>query len=345
MNQVRIRLRTAKLGLVDAEAAYRKAKLDLGSLMNLKLEEIAQLELKGTITDVAPPPPPAEELRKLAVAERPDVVSVRLGIQRAEADVRLAKANAYSDVYVLWQPYTFQDNSPYGLKSQYSWALGVTVPLPIYNRNQGGISRAKINVTQSELQLGDLERQAQIDVEQAVLEYEVTRREVVELLENMSSAGAADSRQSPQTLHRGSDQRARLPGRSARLQPDRQAISRHGGPPPAQHAVAQHGRGPADHALTRSNRKVSWSGRVRDLREEKMGRRIPRDLRPFLEEFERRELLSAITDIMAANSLAAGREIAIRVSARRARPPSRSRSRRIKARSGQSTWPSRPRGR
>jgi hypothetical protein len=39
-----------------------------------------------------------------------------------------------------------------------------------------------------------------------------------------------------------------------------------------------------------------------------MGRRIPRDLRPFLEEFERRELLSAITDIIAANSLAAGRK-------------------------------------
>jgi outer membrane protein, heavy metal efflux system len=183
--QVRIRYRTAKLGLVDAEAAYKKAKLDLGSLMNLKLEEIGRLELKGTISDVAPPPPPADELRKLAVAERPDVVSVRLGIHRAEADYRLAKANAFSDVYVLWQPYTFQDNTPYGLKSQYSWALGVTVPLPIYNRNQGGISRAKINVTQSELQLGDLERQAQIDVEEAVQEYEITRREVAELREHV----------------------------------------------------------------------------------------------------------------------------------------------------------------
>jgi outer membrane protein, heavy metal efflux system len=180
LNQVRIRLRTARLGLVDAEAAYRKAKLDLGSLMNLKLEEIGRLELKGTISDVASPPPPVEELRKLALAERPDIMSVRLGVHRAEGDFRLAKANAYSDVYVLWQPYTFQDNTPYGLKSQYSWALGVTVPLPIYNRNQGGISRAKINVTQTELELNDLERQTQIDVEEAVQEYEVTRREVEE---------------------------------------------------------------------------------------------------------------------------------------------------------------------
>ena len=35
-----------------------------------------------------------------------------------------------------------------------------------------------------------------------------------------------------------------------------------------------------------------------------MGRRIPRDLRPYLEEVERRELLSAITDVMAGNSIA-----------------------------------------
>jgi cobalt-zinc-cadmium efflux system outer membrane protein len=95
--------------------------------------------------------------------------------------VRLARANAFSDVYVLWQPYTFQDNSPYGLKSQYSWALGVTVPLPIYNRNQGGIERAKINVDQSQVQLWDLDRQVRIDVEKALREYEVTHRLVADL--------------------------------------------------------------------------------------------------------------------------------------------------------------------
>ena len=88
-------------------------------------------------------------------------------------------------MYVLWQPYTFQDNTPYGLKSQYSWALGVTVPLPIYNRNQGGILRARLNVTQTQLQLSDLERQARIDVAQAILEYEVTLREVKDLREQV----------------------------------------------------------------------------------------------------------------------------------------------------------------
>jgi cobalt-zinc-cadmium efflux system outer membrane protein len=173
--------RIARLGLIDARASDRKAKLDLGSLMNLTIEEATKLEIRGQIIVESPPPPPIEELRQIALAERPDILAFRLGLSRAQADVRLARANAYSDIYVLWQPYTFQDNSPYGVKSATSWALGVTVPLPIYNRNQGGILRARMNVDQSKLQLTDVERQTLIDIEEAAQEYEVSRRLVIEL--------------------------------------------------------------------------------------------------------------------------------------------------------------------
>jgi len=176
LNLVKNKLRIARLGLHDAEASYRKAKMDLGSFMNLTPDQSSAMELKGSIEVQASPLPPIDELRKIALAERPDIASFRLGVVRAEADVRLARANAFSDVYVLWQPYTLQDNTPYGLKSQVSWALGVTVPLPIYNRNQGGIERAKLNVTQSQMQLSDQERQLLIDVEKAVQEYEVSKR-------------------------------------------------------------------------------------------------------------------------------------------------------------------------
>lgn len=175
------KLRIAKLGLRDAQASDRAAKLDLGSLMNLTVAESAAIELLGSIAAPTPPPPPIEELRKIAMNDRPDAISFRLGVTRAHADVRLARANAYSDVYVLWQPYTFQDNSPFGLKSATSWALGVTVPLPIYNRNQGGIERARINVTQSKVQLSDVERRILMDVEKAVQEYEISKGLVQEL--------------------------------------------------------------------------------------------------------------------------------------------------------------------
>ena len=39
---------------------------------------------------------------------------------------------------MLYQPYTFQDNTYQGLKSSdVVWAVGITVPVPVYNRNQG----------------------------------------------------------------------------------------------------------------------------------------------------------------------------------------------------------------
>ncbi len=181
LRRVRIQLNTARLGLVAARSAFRTAKIELGSVLNLSPAEIDAIELRGTIRDTGPEPPPIGELRKIALESRPDIISYRLGLKRAEADVKLAKATRLNDVYVLFQPYTYQDNTPFGLKGQISWALGVTAPLPIFNRNQGGIERAKLNVTQTEVELADVERQALIDVERAREDYQATRREVEEL--------------------------------------------------------------------------------------------------------------------------------------------------------------------
>ena len=181
LNRVKIQFKTARLGLLDAEEANRKAKLGLATVLAIRPTEAIALELKGSINDDTPPLPSTEDLTKLAMEVRPDVLSFRLGIKRAQSDVRLARANRLTDVYVLIQPFTFQDNTPYGLPSQTSWALGATVPLPVFNRNQGAILRANLNVTQSQIQRDDLERTVTIDIERAVREYEVTRREVDEI--------------------------------------------------------------------------------------------------------------------------------------------------------------------
>jgi cobalt-zinc-cadmium efflux system outer membrane protein len=172
VKRVEITRDQAQIGLIDAEEQYRKTKRALAGLLNLPPADADSLEVRGSIFDKFSPPPQLEELYRIALGVRPDVVSFRLGIQRAEADVRLALANRFSDVYVLYQPYTFQNNQPFGLKSPTSWALGVTVPLPIYNRNQGGIQRAKLNVTQTQIQLASVERQVMTEVAQAYQEYQ-----------------------------------------------------------------------------------------------------------------------------------------------------------------------------
>jgi cobalt-zinc-cadmium efflux system outer membrane protein len=109
---------------------------------------------------------------------RPDLAAHRLGIHRAEADVRLARAEGFANVYVLYQPYTFQNNAPFGEKSATSWALGATVPVPLYNRNQGVIQRAVMNVTQTQVETVGIEHQIVNEVTQAVREYAVSKAAV-----------------------------------------------------------------------------------------------------------------------------------------------------------------------
>ena len=311
LNQVRIRLRTARLGLVDAEAAYRKAKLDLGSLMNLKLEEIARLELKGTIKDVAPPPPPVEELRKLAVAERPDIVSVRLGVHRAEADCSAGQGQriqrclcSLAAIYLpgqhairLEEPVFLgpgRDRALADLQPQPGWDLpgqdqrdadrdrargpGTAGP----DRRRGGRPGIRGHAPRGGRAQGACPTTGQ-----------ASARRRLQALERGSTAASSTTWTLSSTTTRPSS------NISTRRSATGAACSR---------SIRSWAGGSCP---DRVESEESWSGRVRDLREEKMGRRIPRDLRPFLEEFERRELLSAITDVMAANSLAAGRGIAI----------------------------------
>jgi cobalt-zinc-cadmium efflux system outer membrane protein len=164
----------AIVGLADAEEAVRQRTRVLAELLNLPAEQAEVLELKGSIGGQPVPLPARAELRELTLAARPDLIAFRLGITAADANVALQRANRFSDAYLLFQPYTYQNNAPYGRQSGTSWAVGITVPLPVYNRNQGNIERAKINVYQSQVQLATQERRVETELSQAVKEYEVS---------------------------------------------------------------------------------------------------------------------------------------------------------------------------
>lgn len=189
-NRVKLQRDTASMGLRDAEEAHRRSRLELVTLLNIPPEQADQVELRGTLVDEGPPPPAVDQLVQIALASRPDLASYRLGVGRARADVQLARANRLNDVYVLYQPYTFQDNSPFGLKSATSWALGVTVPLPIYNRNQGVIRRAELNVTQTQTEMATLTRQIVTEVHQADREYHVSQAAVDRVVNDLQPSAS-----------------------------------------------------------------------------------------------------------------------------------------------------------
>jgi cobalt-zinc-cadmium efflux system outer membrane protein len=198
INRIRAQREAAEVGVIDAREALMKAKRVLGGFLNMTPDLSEAIELRGSLRDAAPQPPGIQELTRMALNCRPDVVAFRLGVEFATADFRLQRANRFADAYLLYQPYTFQSNAPLHLKSPHSWALGITVPMPLYNRNQGGIERARLNITQSQIQLAAIEKQVVIEVRQAEREYAMTHAYLDRIERSLlasSKAALEDTRQ------------------------------------------------------------------------------------------------------------------------------------------------------
>jgi len=77
---------TGEVSLEQAETALRQAKRALAVLLDIIPGEADDMEIRGSIRDEAAPPPPPDGLGRLAVCVRPDVVSYRLGVRRAQED-------------------------------------------------------------------------------------------------------------------------------------------------------------------------------------------------------------------------------------------------------------------
>ncbi len=174
VNDVKTQRQIAEAGVFDAQENLLRAKRTLGMLLNLSPDQSETFDVRGSIQDRGPPPPSLDEMVRIALECRPDAIAYRLGLQTAESGVRLAKANQFQDAYVLYQPFTYQNNAPFGKQSATSWAVGVTFPIPLYNRNQGNIERARQNVTQSQIEMEGIQRRIVTEVQQAAREYQVS---------------------------------------------------------------------------------------------------------------------------------------------------------------------------
>lgn len=183
LNRVKIQRSASFVGLEDSKAILRKNKQQLATLLSLNVNDPDEFDLRGLLRPAQPPIPDLETLTGLAYNSRPDLQAFRMGVERANEDVRLAVANRFSDVYLLYQPYTMQDNRPAGLPPAHSWAIGVTVPLPIFNRNQGNIARARFNVDQTRLEVQAVEQRVRNEVFAACEELRISTQ-AVDMLEN-----------------------------------------------------------------------------------------------------------------------------------------------------------------
>jgi cobalt-zinc-cadmium efflux system outer membrane protein len=161
--------------VADAREAFEDAQETLAVLLDIPPAETAALVPSGSLRVEAPAAPELDELLRLAVGCRPDLRAVRLGVERARAEVDLQRAARFDDVYLFYDPFTAQDLRPYGHGTATSWAVGLTFSVPLFNRNQGNVARAESNVGQSRTEAAAVERRVAAEVRLAEREYRYAR--------------------------------------------------------------------------------------------------------------------------------------------------------------------------
>jgi cobalt-zinc-cadmium efflux system outer membrane protein len=122
--------------LLSAQVNVRTAKIQLLALMNDKTP-VDQFDIRGNF-DFRELILLPDELRAQAAASRPDLQSANTAIRRAEVDHKLAWANGSTDPVVGGE---YQRTGPFN-----TLGLDLTVPLRIFDRNQGEKARTALEI-------------------------------------------------------------------------------------------------------------------------------------------------------------------------------------------------------
>ena len=141
------------------------ARADLRVLLNL----LPSTELMLTTElDYRPIDPDIITLRRLALDSRPDIRAKRLAQAQRAADLKLARAYAIPDLTV-GGGYAVQ--GPRGPDNQQQIILNFGIPLPLFNRNQGGITQAEVAVQAADADLRKtvVQVESQVDVAYRIL--------------------------------------------------------------------------------------------------------------------------------------------------------------------------------
>jgi cobalt-zinc-cadmium efflux system outer membrane protein len=146
--------------VIQAIQEAESARSDLRQL--LRLSPVTQLELM-TELDYKRLDPDILRLRSIASETRPDVRAKRHAFSQREAELRLARAYRIPDVTV-GAGYAVQGANGPDNSNQMAFSLGV--PLPLFNRNQGGIMEAEAALRTADADLGKTLNQVenQVDV-------------------------------------------------------------------------------------------------------------------------------------------------------------------------------------
>jgi cobalt-zinc-cadmium efflux system outer membrane protein len=166
--QIRPQLATFQTNVEQAALGRDQALSDLRQLLGYESVP-AEYDVAGAF-EYQPLTVKLEDLQAKALANRPDLRAAQLGVTAAKSQYGLAKANGKQDV-------TVSANYSH-VNSISAVTFSVSVPLPIFDRNQGNIAQTRIAINQAKETQTNSNGQVLTDVRDAYVGVESNGRVV-----------------------------------------------------------------------------------------------------------------------------------------------------------------------
>jgi outer membrane protein, heavy metal efflux system len=129
-----------------AEESLETAKIQLLMLLNDRTP-VEQFDVTGPF-DFSNRLVPLDEVRQTALDNRPDLKAALQSIEKAKTDHRLAVANGSTDpTFSAWWTYNPSFNNPFAHETL---GASISIPLRIFDRNQGEKLRAQLDIDRNE---------------------------------------------------------------------------------------------------------------------------------------------------------------------------------------------------
>lgn len=144
-----------------ADVNLRTAKIQLLTLLNDRTP-IEQFDIVGPY-DFNDQLPAQDEFRKIALDNRPDLRAAVQTVDKAETDHKLAVANGSTDPTLSgWYTHNSSTNNPFARDTV---GVSVSIPLRIFDRNQGEKLRTQLDITRAQRLREAAEAQVLSDVD------------------------------------------------------------------------------------------------------------------------------------------------------------------------------------
>ncbi len=132
--------------LQTADVNLRTAKIELLTLLNDRTP-IEQFDVSGPF-DFNDQLAPRDDFRKIALDTRPDLKAAVEAVDKAQTDHKLAVANGSTDpTFSAWYTHNSSNNNPFAINTL---GVSVSIPLRMFDRNQGEKLRTQLDITRNE---------------------------------------------------------------------------------------------------------------------------------------------------------------------------------------------------